>query len=60
MAATVLALARQLDLSCSIEGIETATQAAAARSLGFRLMQGYYFGRPLAGPLAMAALARAA
>jgi diguanylate cyclase (GGDEF)-like protein len=60
VAATVLALARQLDLSCSIEGIETATQAAAAGSLGFRLMQGYYFGRPLPAPLAMAALAKAA
>jgi EAL domain-containing protein (putative c-di-GMP-specific phosphodiesterase class I) len=46
VAATVLALARQLDLSCSIEGIESASQAAAARSLGFRMMQGYYFGRP--------------
>lgn len=60
VAATVLALARQLDLSCSIEGIETAAQAAAARSLGFRLMQGYYFGRPLSGSLAMAAVAIAA
>lgn len=60
VAATVLALARQLDLSCSIEGIETAAQAAAARALGFRLMQGYYFGRPLAGSLAMAAMAKAA
>lgn len=60
VAATVLALARQLDLSCSIEGIESPAQAAAARSLGFRLMQGYYFGRPLAGPLTMAAIAKAA
>src|SRR5688572_28769677 len=60
VATTVLALTRQLDLSCSIEGIETAAQAAAARSLGFRLMQGYYFGMPLPAPLALAALSRAA
>ena len=60
VATTVLALTRQLDLSCSIEGIETAAQAAAARSLGFRLMQGYYFGKPLPAPLALAALSRAA
>ena len=60
VAATVLALARQLDLSCSIEGIETASQAAAARSLGFRLMQGYYFGRPKAQRETLAFLREAA
>jgi len=60
VAATVLAMTRQLDLSCSIEGIETAAQAATARSLGFRLMQGYYFGRPLGADDALTMLSRAA
>lgn len=60
VAATVLALARQLDLSCSIEGIESAAQAAAARSLGFRLMQGYHLGRPTSAEALSQAGVRAA
>jgi EAL domain-containing protein (putative c-di-GMP-specific phosphodiesterase class I) len=44
---TTVALARQLDLECIIEGIETAEQEAIARSLGLRLMQGFYFSRPV-------------
>lgn len=43
---TIIALARQLGLGCTIEGIETAEQQAVARSLGLRIMQGYLFGRP--------------
>lgn len=44
---TILALARQLGLECTIEGIETLEQQAIARSLGVRTMQGYHFGRPI-------------
>jgi predicted signal transduction protein with EAL and GGDEF domain len=44
---TVMALARQLRLDCTIEGIEKLEQQAVARSLGVRMMQGYYFGRPI-------------
>ncbi len=44
---TTVALARQLDLDCIIEGIETAEQEAIARSLGLRLMQGFHFSRPV-------------
>jgi diguanylate cyclase (GGDEF)-like protein len=47
VASTILALARQLGLACTIEGIENALQAASARALGIRSMQGYYFGRPM-------------
>ena len=60
VAATVLAMTRQLQVSCSIEGIETASQAIAARTLGFRLMQGYHFGRPLEAEAALGSLLRAA
>lgn len=44
---TTVALARQLDIGCVIEGIETAEQEAIARSLGLRLMQGFHFSRPV-------------
>jgi diguanylate cyclase (GGDEF)-like protein len=44
---TILALARQLQLDCTIEGIETLAQQAIARSLGVRMMQGYHFSRPI-------------
>jgi diguanylate cyclase (GGDEF)-like protein len=42
----IVALAWQLGISCSIEGVESEAQAMAARALGIHLMQGYHFGRP--------------
>lgn len=48
VAATIVSLARQLRLECTIEGIETIEQANSARLLGLRSMQGYLFGRPSA------------
>lgn len=42
----IVALAWQLGIGCSIEGVESEAQAAAARALGIHLMQGYHFGRP--------------
>ena len=47
IASTVLALSRQLGLGCVLEGVETEAQALKARSLGVRLMQGYYFAHPM-------------
>lgn len=44
---TILALSRQLGLGCVLEGVETEAQAIKARSLGVRLMQGYYFAHPM-------------
>ena len=44
---TILALSRQLGLGCVLEGVETEAQALKARSLGVRLMQGYYFAHPM-------------
>jgi EAL domain-containing protein (putative c-di-GMP-specific phosphodiesterase class I) len=43
---TIVAMARQLQVGCVLEGIETAAQQAVARTLGIRIMQGYHFGRP--------------
>ncbi|MFC4296066.1 putative bifunctional diguanylate cyclase/phosphodiesterase [Novosphingobium tardum] len=57
---TIVALARQLRLGCTIEGIETAEQRVAARSLGLRMMQGFHFGQPMPADLALAEIARAA
>ena len=43
----ILGLARALDLTVVVEGIETAEQAATLHRLGCGLGQGYYFARPL-------------
>ena len=45
---TVLDLCRNLNISCVVEGMETAQQAEILRELGCRSMQGYYFARPMA------------
>lgn len=44
---TVVGLAWQMGLECTIEGIENERQMETARALGLKLMQGYHFGRPL-------------
>ncbi len=44
---TIVTLARQMELTCVIEGIETHVQRMYARNMGIRLMQGYLFGRPM-------------
>ena len=40
-------LAEELDLEIIAEGVETAEHLAFVRSIGCRLVQGYYFSRPL-------------
>ncbi|MFJ4171351.1 putative bifunctional diguanylate cyclase/phosphodiesterase [Paenarthrobacter sp. NPDC089714] len=51
---TFLAAIQQVIRSCGLdgiwEGIETAEQAEALRSIGCTSGQGYYFGRPVPGP----------
>jgi diguanylate cyclase (GGDEF)-like protein len=54
---TIVALARQLRLDCIIEGIETAEQQAIARTLGLRIMQGYFFSRPVGAAEAISGVA---
>lgn len=43
---TIVSLAWQLGIDCTIEGIEDEAQATTARALGIRLMQGYHLARP--------------
>jgi diguanylate cyclase (GGDEF)-like protein len=43
----ILGLARALDLTVVVEGIETGDQAATLQRLGCGLGQGYHFARPL-------------
>ena len=57
---TIVALARQLGLTCTIEGIETVEQQIAARALGVRRMQGWLFGRPVPAAEALGKLSQAA
>ncbi|MGC2162686.1 MAG: GGDEF and EAL domain-containing protein [Silvibacterium sp.] len=54
---TILDLAHSLDMEVVAEGIETADQAKRLQSLGCRLGQGYYFGRPVAPEAVSAMLA---
>jgi diguanylate cyclase (GGDEF)-like protein/PAS domain S-box-containing protein len=42
-----LALARELNIETIVEGVETAEQLALLKKWGVRIVQGYYFARPL-------------
>jgi EAL domain-containing protein (putative c-di-GMP-specific phosphodiesterase class I) len=44
--ASVLALARALDIATVAKGVETSVQLEALRAAGIDLAQGYLFGRP--------------
>ena len=44
---TIVYLARSLELSIVAEGVETAPQLEALKSLGCEVFQGYYFHRPM-------------
>ena len=44
---TIVDLCRNLDLSCIVEGVETADHVMILRTLGCRTMQGYHFSRPV-------------
>jgi EAL domain-containing protein (putative c-di-GMP-specific phosphodiesterase class I) len=44
--AAAAALAQALELSSVAEGVESADQALAVTSVGFRYAQGFYFGAP--------------
>ena len=44
---SVVALAGNLDIKVLVEGVETRRQQEVLAGLGCRLMQGYYFSRPL-------------
>jgi len=59
VAGMIVALAWQLGIGCSIEGVESEAQAASARALGIHLMQGYHFGRPEPAETAISAYRRA-
>lgn len=47
IATTIFTLSQSLALECVVEGVETAEQLDALRAIGCRLVQGYYFSRPL-------------
>ncbi len=45
-----LGLARELNIEVVVEGVETLAQLDLLRSWGARIVQGYYFSRPLPAP----------
>ncbi|WP_239163162.1 putative bifunctional diguanylate cyclase/phosphodiesterase [Paractinoplanes rishiriensis] len=50
IAEALIRISSGLGLSAVAEGVETAEQAAALSRLGYRYLQGYHFGRPVADP----------
>ncbi|GAA4604797.1 diguanylate cyclase (GGDEF)-like protein [Actinoplanes octamycinicus] len=50
IARALIQVSEGLGLTAVAEGVETAEQAAALYDLGYRLLQGYYFGKPSADP----------
>jgi EAL domain-containing protein (putative c-di-GMP-specific phosphodiesterase class I) len=50
IAEALIQVSRGLGLTAVAEGVETAEQAAALEQLGYQLLQGYHFGRPVADP----------
>jgi diguanylate cyclase (GGDEF)-like protein len=51
-------LCANLHLECVIEGVENITQVEMLQKVGCRLMQGYYFGRPVDAAVALALVQR--
>lgn len=51
IAGGILNLSNSLGLSIVVNGVERQSQVEKLRELGFRLMQGYHFGRPQQEPL---------
>jgi EAL domain-containing protein (putative c-di-GMP-specific phosphodiesterase class I) len=45
-----LGLARELDIEVILEGVETAAQLELLKSWGARIVQGFYFSKPLPAP----------
>ncbi|AGZ41906.1 putative signaling protein [Actinoplanes friuliensis DSM 7358] len=50
IATALIQVSHGLGLMAVAEGVETAEQAAELHRLGYRLAQGYHFGRPVAEP----------
>jgi diguanylate cyclase (GGDEF)-like protein len=50
IATALIQVSTGLGLTAVAEGVETAAQAAELYRLGYRLAQGYYFGRPVTEP----------
>lgn len=55
---SLLSLCDELQLSCVVEGVETAGELEAVRALGCELVQGFYYSRPLDADAALDYLAR--
>ena len=43
----IVALAKTLDIGVVAEGVENAVQLQSLEAMGCRLIQGYYFSKPL-------------
>src|SRR4030095_5636818 len=50
MVGSLVAMCRQLGIITLAEGVETAGEVDICRQIGFELMQGFFFGKPVAPP----------
>jgi EAL domain-containing protein (putative c-di-GMP-specific phosphodiesterase class I) len=48
---SLVQISKQLGIATLAEGVETAEEAEACKSVGFDLMQGYYYGRPVSAEI---------
>ncbi len=53
---SIIALAKDLKINFIAEGVETEIQLNKLKTIGCPIVQGYYFSRPLEGPMAIAYL----
>lgn len=55
---SLLTLSRQMNVGCIVEGVETEEELSIIRRLGGKLVQGYYYSKPMPGRDIKAFLAR--
>jgi diguanylate cyclase (GGDEF)-like protein len=60
IATSLIDIGNGLGLTTVAEGVETAEQAAELYRIGYRLAQGYHFGRPVPDPMAQLTVTTAA
>ncbi len=55
---SLLALSREMNISCVVEGVETASELSVVHDLGGTMVQGYYYSKPVPADEAIRFLTR--
>lgn len=51
---SIISLSKDLGVSLVVEGVETEEQLMLLKQMGCTMIQGYYFGKPMTAPIALA------